>query len=337
MSKKNKTLLVDDSGPGPGAYSPKLDSSQCLSSRATGFGTSVRLASYGNHNPGAGEYPVDLGIKATRRRATSASMQGRESPGHWGQPEPGPGHYTELSPSITRPHAPQVSISHRLPASKEAERKPAPGDYSPELYRSKSPIPVSIKHRRCLSATDRPNSGHAVPGPGSYRPQDVTLHFSRAPAHSMGRLGRPSSCSLLHPGPAEYSPSRRSLHNCPAASFGKAERYPAGAYEVKLQLPLRSSPCFTFKGVTAKNHLVKNPSPDQYKPDSCVKADSRHVSAPAISIGQRLPEPQSHERRPDPGEYDVSRPASKGMGVSMKFRHLVLADRVATTPGPGEY
>jgi hypothetical protein len=47
MGKKNNTLLLDDAGPGPGAYNPTLSSSQCLSSRAVGFGTSVRSASYG--------------------------------------------------------------------------------------------------------------------------------------------------------------------------------------------------------------------------------------------------------------------------------------------------
>jgi hypothetical protein len=59
------------------------------------------------------------------------------------------------------------------------------GEYHPELFRSTSPMPVTMKHKRGLAAADRPDSGHAVPGPGAYRPQDVTVNSRNSPVHTI--------------------------------------------------------------------------------------------------------------------------------------------------------
>jgi hypothetical protein len=43
------------------------------------------------------------------------------------QHQPGPGQYQQVPAAVTHPAPPAVSISHRLPGSREAERRPAPG------------------------------------------------------------------------------------------------------------------------------------------------------------------------------------------------------------------
>jgi hypothetical protein len=44
------------------------------------------------------------------------------------QQQPGPGQYPDAPAALTHPAPPAVSISHRLQGSKEAERRPAPGE-----------------------------------------------------------------------------------------------------------------------------------------------------------------------------------------------------------------
>jgi len=100
-----------------------------------------------------------------------------------------------------------------------------------------------------------------------------------------------------NPGPSEYSPRQKLVRS--------------------------TSPCFTFKGVSAKDHRVRNPAPGQYNPDRCVETESCHATAPAISLSQRLSPPKSHSRQPAPGEYDNYKPylaMNKGLPVSLKFR-----------------
>ncbi len=59
-----------------------------------------------------------------------------------------------------------------------------------------------MKHKRAPAATDRADSGHAVPGPGEY----VLASSMRGPAHSMGiKLADGSSrAKAYQPGPGEY-------------------------------------------------------------------------------------------------------------------------------------
>ncbi|WIA16575.1 hypothetical protein OEZ85_013245 [Tetradesmus obliquus] len=385
---------VDEAGPGPGAYCPKgAASSSSLSCKGGGFGTSGRLAPYGNQNPAPGEYNVSL--KVTHKRALAASLQGRESHDPLKQQQPGPGQYPEVPAAITHPAPPAVSISHRLQGSREAERRPAPGEYHPELFRSTSPLPVTMKHKRGLAAGDRPDSGHAVPGPGAYRPQDVTVNSHGSPVHTIAGRQRPSSCAASLPGPADYSPYLQGARR--PASFSQAERYPASHYEVRpspgsyfthsvvqrqaghcveslrrsapsLTIGVRqpasaagsgnpgpgdygvpkdsllrsSSPCFTFKGVAAKDHLSRNPAPGAYSPERHTAAVSKHVNPPAVSISHRCPPPTSHDRQPGPGEYNASdfRSTSQ-LPVTIKHkRGLAAGDRPDSghaVPGPGEY
>ncbi|KAF8065499.1 rplU [Scenedesmus sp. PABB004] len=190
--------------PGPGD-SGKLDASSTHeSSRGTGFGTSGRLARYGNDNPGPGEYNADSSI--THRRVLAASLTGRGSHDPLKPQSPAPGQYKQVAAELTHPAAPAASVGQRHAPPASHARSPAVGAYSPESFSSKSPLPVTIKHRRGLAASDRPDSGHSVPGPGAYRPQDVTLARRTAPAHTLaqrldsrGLVVRPPS-----PGPGAY-------------------------------------------------------------------------------------------------------------------------------------
>eukprot|EP00878_Enallax_costatus_P046577 GHUV01056767.1.p1 GENE.GHUV01056767.1~~GHUV01056767.1.p1 ORF type:complete len:149 (-),score=38.29 GHUV01056767.1:283-729(-) len=75
------------------------------------------------------------------------------------------------------------------------------GEYNPESYSPKSPLPVTIKHKRGLAAADRPDSGHAVPGPGEYK-LPSTL---KGPAITMGqKLNTDSKYKQQQPGPGNY-------------------------------------------------------------------------------------------------------------------------------------
>lgn len=82
------------------------------------------------------------------------------------------------------------------------------GEYNPESYSPKSPLAVTIKHKRGLAAADRPDSGHAVPGPGQYK-LPSTL---KGPAITMGqKLNSDSKYKQQQPGPGNYECTRVQL------------------------------------------------------------------------------------------------------------------------------
>lgn len=75
------------------------------------------------------------------------------------------------------------------------------GEYDPDKYRSKSPLAVTMKHKRGLAASDRPDSGHAVPGPGEYQLASTLA----GPAVTIGiKLNNDSKYKQQMPGPGEY-------------------------------------------------------------------------------------------------------------------------------------
>jgi hypothetical protein len=74
------------------------------------------------------------------------------------------------------------------------------GEYNPAEFRSTSPLPVTIKHKRGLAAADRPDSGHAVPGPGEYKlPSTLDKH-----GITMGAKLKGGAAADKVPGPGEY-------------------------------------------------------------------------------------------------------------------------------------
>lgn len=83
-------------------------------------------------------------------------------------PTPGVGAYAP-SDVLLHPTAPAAAASFRHPPPKSDERRPGPGDYAPASYAAKAPLPVTLKFRHAPPASQRPESGHAVPGPGEYR------------------------------------------------------------------------------------------------------------------------------------------------------------------------
>lgn len=146
---------------------------------------------------------------------------------------------------------------------------------------------------RCSS----PTFADKVPGPGTYQPRLSSSNFISSKGTGFGTGGRLPSYGNKNPGPSEYDPKERVTRS--------------------------TSPSFTFKGVSAKNHLVKNPAPGHYNPDRCVEADSVHSTAPAVSMSPMLHPPKSHSRQPAPGEYETYSPymgKGKGLPVSLKFR-----------------
>ncbi len=73
----------------------------------------------------------------------------------------------ERSEKLTHPAQPAAAICFKHPPPESYEKRPAPGEYYTGAdYRSKSPLPVTLKFRRPPPASERPESGHAVPGPG---------------------------------------------------------------------------------------------------------------------------------------------------------------------------
>jgi hypothetical protein len=57
-----------------------------------------------------------------------------------------------------------------------------------------------MKHNRGLTAADRPDSGHAVPGPGAYKlPSTLS-----GPGITMGAKLKGSAADYSVPGPGEY-------------------------------------------------------------------------------------------------------------------------------------
>jgi hypothetical protein len=79
------------------------------------------------------------------------------------------------------------------------------GEYNPSEFCSTSPLPVTIKHKRGLAAADRPESGHAVPGPGEY-PLGSTLGQHGI---TMGAKLKGAADDEKVPGPGAYD-----VHGC---------------------------------------------------------------------------------------------------------------------------
>lgn len=223
---------LQDKVPGPGTYQPRLSSSNFLSSRGTGFGTSGRLASYGeplsdprsNHN-----------LVVAQAFAVCAPRQL---------------HSTERGPLSSFPTCHSMLLSgfpatHRLKMHPHHTLKACLG-------------------KRLLTASHPCICRHA---------------------------------GNKNPGPSEYDPRERVTRS--------------------------ASPSYTFHGVAAKNHLIKNPAPGQYNPDRATETMSAHATAPAITMSHRLSPPKSHSRQPAPGEYETYKPylaMCKGLPVSIKFR-----------------
>lgn len=111
---------------------------------------------------------------------------------------------------------------------------------------------------------------------------------------------------------------------CPPLPLNPGHKNPGPSeYNPRERVTRSASPCYTFKGVAAKNHLVKNPAPGHYNPEGAVEVTSGHTTAPSISMSHRLSPPKSHSRQPAPGEYETYSPylqRGKGLPVTFKFR-----------------
>lgn len=188
------------------------------------------------------------------------------------------------------------------------------------------------------------------PGPGSYFTHSVAQHPS---GHSL------ESTHLSAPAP---------VIGCRQAAAALSASPGPGEYDARDALGRRSSPCYSFKGVDAKDVLAANPAPNAYNPARSMAVV--RVAPPAVSIGQRYAPPGETQRRPGPGEYDVGAGSSEKPGVSLKFRcvhaasgcmtqmrasmqsgrrlrwrlkhtstcrHARKLDSATAAPGPGEY
>ncbi|KIY94709.1 hypothetical protein MNEG_13253 [Monoraphidium neglectum] len=175
--------LTGDTGPGPGAYFTRKIVERpggwsVVSTGTNAPATTIRVrpmdARAAAATPGPGDYePRD---ELLRRSSPQFTIRGVD---------PKARHYTpERSDKLQHPAAPAVAITHKHPPPESYEKRPAPGEYSGAPgYRSKSPLLVTLKFRRPPPASQRPESGHAVPGPGQY-PLRCSLG---GPAYSMGR------------------------------------------------------------------------------------------------------------------------------------------------------
>lgn len=65
------------------------------------------------------------------------------------QQQPGPGQYPEVPAAITHPAPPAVSISHRLQGSREAERRPAPGEARGSTCLQERCVQLSLTKLQC--------------------------------------------------------------------------------------------------------------------------------------------------------------------------------------------
>lgn len=177
-------------GPAPGSYEPKLNSS----AKSPVFGTDKRRPLSANTiAPGPGTYEIPSMIKeGPQFSMTSKNFKSINNT------NPGPGQYNHTASDLYVEKAPAFSYgkSSREPLAK-ADSMPGPGAYTATL---REPGP------KCVFGTDRRSKEkkHTNPGPGAYT---LASSLDRR-AYSMLGKHNPRSHSET-PGPGAYNPSQQ--------------------------------------------------------------------------------------------------------------------------------
>ncbi|GBF88774.1 hypothetical protein Rsub_01675 [Raphidocelis subcapitata] len=211
--------LTGDTGPGPGAYftqqiARRPGGHSVLSTAPSAPAATIRVRPLdarlgGGATPGPGEYEPRDGL--LRRGAPMFTFKGVEARDVRSR-NPSVGAYNPRE-ALLHPAAPVVSISLKHPPPESYEKRPAPGEYDRAAsYRAKSPLPVTLKFRRPPPPSERPESGHAVPGPGEYGPRPPP----RGPAFSLGARWREPGAAAKRaaagaPGPGFYEVYRSTI------------------------------------------------------------------------------------------------------------------------------
>ncbi|KAK9823615.1 hypothetical protein WJX72_004241 [[Myrmecia] bisecta] len=308
--------------------------------------------------PGPGTYNVTLSQKAgTALRPPAFTFGTRWRPEKMSERRPGPNEYLVSPPNTS----PKVSLKFRH-AAREIKEAAAPGagEYKPTfadrpsapayhfgVSREQCQVIGARKEERCTdsagsmqlhsteshaSASHDPpkgwswgtaermpgNANDEVPGPGHYLGHKSAIGTSSIDGNPELRSSpsvtvasrRAESLTKISPGPSDYNP----------------------------QAVLPQHPTIGFHGTTPVNPLKHVPGPGAYKPERADKLKRRNA-VPAYSIGQRLKDPESKDRKPGCMAYKPLLPKRGPGAVTMKFRHdKSNADaKLSSTPGPADY
>ncbi|XP_036624630.1 outer dense fiber protein 3-like protein 2 [Trichosurus vulpecula] len=141
--------------PGPGAYSPE------------------KVPPI--NQPRSPAYSLGLRIPRCRLVDSVPAPNSYTLPSLWG------------SQIFTKPCSPSYSVSGRTAQARFTEdpsQLPGPGQYEcpdPDTYRQRRGPAYSMLGRPCA-----PRPLFQTPGPGAHNPEQVTVHWTRAPAYSLG-------------------------------------------------------------------------------------------------------------------------------------------------------
>lgn len=326
------------SSPGPGAYSPALDSLKSHGKIYQSFGRSHSAPRPNDSTPGPGSYNVNFvqdsvpmrgGVGSSRMHSMFASTTGRAklSPDSYG---PGPGGYRVVSGF--------KSLKQHLAAN-------------PDAY---SAFGSSAKNPRTIIPDNK------VPGPGSYTGAVTSMKTRPSPQFSSSSQRFVGHESFV-PGPGTYEDSRAvftsGIDSKTKGRFGvfgtTSSRFtndhvdqlpPVGTYDTLKDIPnpadarrrdLRSS---AFKAPSRPRSDAADDRPLSYAaPKEWAKPQSTSnafiATVPRFGI-------QSVDSVPGPGAYSADLNASRGnLGKTPGFGRgsRFGAAEYQNTPGPGSY
>ncbi|XP_072462630.1 protein CIMAP1D [Notamacropus eugenii] len=181
-----------DSSPGPCYYFVQPNITRFGRSSAPAYSLQSRIKPKDLEvTPGPGAYSPEKVPPVNQPRSPAYSLGLRTPRCRLMDPIPAPNSYT--LPSLwgsqifTKPCSPSYSVSGRTAQARFTEdpsQLPGPGQYEcpdPDAYRQRRGPSYSMLGRPCA-----PRPLFQTPGPGAHNPEQVTVHWTRAPAYSLG-------------------------------------------------------------------------------------------------------------------------------------------------------
>jgi hypothetical protein len=316
FTKKGKDV------PGPGAYQPRLYTTQ----NAAVFGSGGRLPkSDDKQTPAPGSYE----IPSMLHEGPQYSMKGRTQPAQR-LDSPGPGQYNYENTAIR-----DRSPTYKMGSSKRSDgfdklKQDIPG---PGSYQDMRPSSAGPKWG--FGTEDKSRSKQeSMPGPGAY---ELPTTLNKISYSMSGRHSQPRQS--IEPAPGSYDP--RPIEQTPAYSFGNSGRYdftkgkdnPApGTYDPKPSRPSSAAPVFGSEQRRPMSASQAIPGPGSYQiPSKVNEGPSYSMSARNVRSGRNA--------TPGPGQYNAksgyARENTPAFSMGRARRgSLEIRDGI---PGPGTY
>ena len=301
----------NDSGPGPGAYTPTMSNK----TKAPSYTLKGRYETKVSSN----DAPYRA-IPSTVGEGPRISMASRHATRD-SESTPGPSY---VPPSLGS-DAPKATMSYRHGETRDSRAEnPGPGAYNIQPKFANDAPKATLHSRTRMFGDDS-----ASPGPAAYKP-DYSATHKRAPSATM-HVRTSLAAPEVTPGPSDYNVSRElggrkvSMHVRTSAPTFDTTPGP-GAYTPS-DSTMKHGPKYTMKG---RHESVSRPLTAPYR-----MLPSTVGQGPRISMASRH---ESRAAADTPGpSYVPPSFGSDSKKVSMSYRHSASRDPRADNPGPGAY